>query len=121
MYGQATLQGFTLHVTSVEGFDCEIFSCSEPTPTGAPGSLLVDRTVDPGDGSVDLEFSWSAVAGAAGYDVLHTPASTFDAEVDLTGRTDGATTLTVADGATLTPDVTFFQVRAINVCNQEGP
>jgi subtilisin-like proprotein convertase family protein len=115
-----TLQSWTLHVTSVEGFDCEVFSCAEPVPAGSANGFHVDKTVDVGDGSVDLEFHWDGVTGAAGYHVLHSSASTFGT-VDLTGRTDGPTTLLADDGAATTPPVTFFQVRAVNACSQEGP
>ena len=41
--------------------------------------------------------------------------------MDLTGRTDGATSLTVVDGGAQTPSVAFFQVRAVNGCNEESP
>jgi len=77
--------------------------------------------VDGGDGSVDLSFSWNGVTGATGYHVLHSPAPAFGAAVDVTGRTAGPTSLTVNDGAATTPPVTFFQVRAVNACSQEGP
>jgi hypothetical protein len=46
---------------------------------------------------------------------------TFGTSVDLTARTDGVTTATLEDGATPPPDLTYFQVRAINVCNEESP
>ena len=37
----------------------------------APDGLHVDKAIDGGDGSVDLNFSWTGVSGAAGYHVLH--------------------------------------------------
>jgi subtilisin-like proprotein convertase family protein len=116
-----SIQGFVLHVTAPAGFDCDVSSCPEPTPAQGPDGLILGKTVDGGDGSVDLDFAWSAVGGAAGYHVLHSAEASFDARVDLTGRTDGATTLTVEDAAAATPAVTFFQVRAVNGCNQESP
>jgi subtilisin-like proprotein convertase family protein len=119
--GFGTLQSWTLHVTSATGFDCDVFTCSEPDPTEAPAGFHVDKTVDGGDGSVDLEFSWSDVTGSAGYHVLHSTTPTFAAFVDVTGRTTGPTSLTVDNGAAITPPVSFFQVRAINACSQEGP
>ena len=57
----------------------------------------------------------------AGYHVLGSTTPSFDTQVDLTGRTDGAATVTVPDAASTTPDLTFFQVRAVNGCNYEGP
>jgi hypothetical protein len=121
LYGLAYINGFTLHVTAEGGFDCDLFTCPEPAPAEAPDGLVVDKAVDGGDGSVDLVFSWGGVAGAAGYHVLHSTAAAFDASVDLTGRTDGATTLTVADGVASTPQLAYFQVRAVSGCNQESP
>jgi subtilisin-like proprotein convertase family protein len=120
-HAPGTLQSWTLHVTSVEGFDCDVFACSEPVPTESPSSLLVNKAVNGGDGSVDLVLSWNGVSGAAGYHVLHSPTPEFGASVDMTGRTDGPTSLTVDDGAAITPPVTFFQARAVNACGQEGP
>jgi subtilisin-like proprotein convertase family protein len=121
VYGPAYINGFTLHVTAEGGFDCDPFTCPEPAPAEAPDGLVVDKAVDGGDGSVDLVFSWGGVAGAAGYHVLHSTAAAFDAEVALTGRTDGTTTLTVEDGVASTPQLAYFQVRAVNGCNQESP
>jgi hypothetical protein len=120
-FGTASIQGFTLHVTAEGAFDCDVVACAEPAPTETPSGLLVDKVVDPGDGSVDLTFDWTGVAGAAGYHVLHSTAAAFDAAVDLTGRTSGVTTLTVVDGDTTLPALSFFKVRATNACNQESP
>lgn len=119
-FGQAYLNEWTLHATAVEGYDCEPLACGEPAPTEAPSGLLVDDTAQ-GDGAVDLHFSWDGVAGAAGYHVLHSGSPAYDEAVDLTGRTDGATTLTVLDGGAQTPPLAFFQVRAVNGCNEESP
>jgi len=120
-YGQASIGGFTLHVVAEGAFGCDVVTCADPPPTEAPDGLHVDKVVDAGDGSTDVIIDWVGVAGAAGYHVLHSQVAAFDAEVDLTGRTTGATTLTVADGDTSLPSLTFFQVRATNACNQESP
>ena len=117
----ATIHGWTLHMSAPAGFDCEVSPCPEPAPTVAPDGLTVSKTIDGGDGSVDLDFAWNAVGGVAGYHVLHSAAVGFDSGVDLTGRTTGTTSLTVEGGAAMTPQVTYFQVRAVNSCNQESP
>jgi subtilisin-like proprotein convertase family protein len=119
-FGQAFLNEWTLHATAVEGYDCEPLVCGEPAPTEAPAGLLVDATKH-GDGTVDLHFSWGGVAGAAGYHLLHSADPAYGQAVDLTGRTDGATTLTVPDGGAQTPPTAFFQARAVNGCNEESP
>ena len=36
-------------------------------------------------------------------------------------RTTTETSHTIVDGVHSTPELTFFQVRATNSCNQEGP
>jgi len=120
-FGSGTIVSWRLHATVAEPFDCEPFACPEAAPTQAPAGLTVDKTIDGGTGRVDLQFDWGAVAGASGYHVLQSDAPTFAGRVDLTGRTAGATTLTVVDGAAVTPDVTFFQVRTVNGCNEESP
>jgi subtilisin-like proprotein convertase family protein len=120
-FGMASIQGFTLHVTADGAFECDVVTCAEPPPTASPDSLQVTKVVDPGDGSADVTFDWSNVAGAAGYHLLHSTAASFDNAVDLTGRTSGATTLTVVDGDTTLPALSFFKVRAVNACNQESP
>jgi hypothetical protein len=117
----ATIHGFTLHVTAPTGFDCEVSACPEPTPTEGPEELVLGKSVDGGEGRVDLDFAWDGVGGAAGYHVLHSVRAQFDEVVDLTARTDGATTVSLENGAATTPAVTFFQVRAVNGCNQESP
>jgi subtilisin-like proprotein convertase family protein len=121
MFGNAYLNGFTLHATAQGGFDCELLACAEPAPVESPDGLFVERVVDGGDGSVDLVFSWNGIAGAAGYHVLHSTAATYDTKVDITGRTSGDTTLTMENGAAITPDLAFFQVRAVNGCYEESP
>jgi len=121
VFGSAYLNGFTLHVTADGAFDCDVLTCPEPIPEESPDGLFVERVVDGGDGSVGLVFSWNGVGGAAGYHVLHSTAATYDTMVGLTGRTAGDTTLTVDNGVAITPDLAFFQVRAINGCYEESP
>ena len=120
-FGMASISGFTLHVVAEGAFDCDVQTCADPVPTESPGGLHVDKAVNVGDGSTDLIFDWGGVAGAAGYHVLHSRTASFGVDVDLTGRTTGATTLTVADGGATLPALSFFQVRATNACNQESP
>ncbi|MCP3982126.1 MAG: hypothetical protein GY716_22700 [bacterium] len=115
--GTGAITGFTLHVRTQGAFDCEVAACPEPVPAAAPQQLTIDK----GTGSADLILDWAGVGGAAGYHVLSSAGPGFDGIVDLTGRTTGATMLAVADGATIAPDLVFFQVRAVNACNQESP
>jgi hypothetical protein len=75
----------------------------------------------PNGADVDLVLDWDPLAGVAGYHVLQSSAASFDGAVELVDGTPGATTSTLADGANATPGLTFFQVRPINACNQEGP
>jgi len=112
--GDNYLRGWLLYFTVSDGFGCTPQSCGEPTPTEAP-ELAVEIS-----GSSDLAFSWSAIA-AAGYHVLQSTSATFDAEVDLLGRTTVETTHTEVDGMNATPGLLFYQVRGVNSCNHEGP
>jgi subtilisin-like proprotein convertase family protein len=112
------LQSWTLHVSTDDGFDCDVFTCPEATPTETLDGLFVERT---GVGSADLLFTWNGTSGVAGYHVLQSAAAPFDVDVDLTGRTDGSTSLVVENATSSPPTPTFYQVRAINTCNQESP
>lgn len=107
----------TLHFTIEGAFDCTPQPCAEPAPAAAPDL----RVTLAGSGSpLDLAFSWSAVAGA-GYHLLQSTDPTFGSAIELLGTTTTETSLTLQDGAATTPALTFFQVRAVNVCHQEGP
>lgn len=87
----------------------------------AAGGSGEDRAPEPCAGSrLDLVFDWSAVAGA-GYHVLQSVDPGFGSAVDLVGTTTTETSFTLEDGAHATPALTFFQVRAVNACHQEGP
>jgi subtilisin-like proprotein convertase family protein len=112
-----TLVSWTLHATVDGAFDCDTRVCGEPRPTEAP-FLLLSKTVDGPE--IDLVLDWSAVT-TAGYHVLQSIAPAFDGDVDLIGRTTSRTTWTIEDGVNGTPDLTFFQVRGVNTCHQEGP
>ena len=69
---------------------------------------------------LDLVFDWSAVVGA-GYHVLQSSDPSFGSGVELLGTTTTETSFTLEDGARTTPALTFFEVRAVNGCHQEGP
>jgi len=116
--GNGYLYDWTLHTTVVGGFDCDPVSCPEPTPTEAPDVTVVPAV---NGGEIDLVLSWDPVAGAAGHHVLQSTIPTFEDGVDLLARTTTETTHTIPDGVNTTPALTFFQVRATNSCNQEGP
>jgi subtilisin-like proprotein convertase family protein len=112
------LHEWTLHMSVTGGFDCEPATCPEPTPTEAP-HLTVDTAVH--GSAIDLVLTWVPVGGAAGHHVLQSSTAEFDDGVILLERTTTETTYTIANGANTTPELTFFQVRATNSCNQEGP
>jgi subtilisin-like proprotein convertase family protein len=111
------LTDWTLHFTIDEGWDCVRQTCGDATPTTAVDNLVVDTS----GGGTNLELAWDAVGGVSGYHVLQSTAAPFNAGVDLSGTTAGPTTLSMTNGVNLTPDLTFFQVKAVNSCNQEGP
>jgi len=114
-FGMAYLNSWTLHISAAGGFDCTPYACAEPAPAEGPASLSVGKT-----GS-DLTFNCSAVAGAAGYHILGSPAPDLGSSVDLFGSTAGSTSHTMTGGIAGTPPLTFFQVRAVNSCSQESP
>jgi len=89
-----------------------------PAPTEPVTGLLVNKVVNGED--LDLVLDWGVLVSAAGYHVLQSETPTFDSPVE-SGRTDGETTLTIPNGANTTPSLTYFQVRGVNSCDEEGP
>jgi hypothetical protein len=57
---------------------------------------------------------------ANGYHVVWSDDATFAGGVTLEAETTG-TDHTMIGGTVATPGLTFFQVRAVNDCGQEGP
>jgi len=53
--------------------------------------------------------------------VLQSSNPTFATTVELVGTTTTQTAFTIPDGARAVPALTFYQVRAVNTCHQEGP
>jgi hypothetical protein len=100
------------------GFDCRPVVCEAPVPSEPVSGLLVGKSVNGAD--LDLILDWGALVSAAGYHVLQSETPAFNSPVE-SGRTDGETTLTIANGANTTPSLTYFQVRGVNTCDEEGP
>ncbi len=107
------LNGWTLHLRADRALECSPLECSDPLP-GSTTGLRIRRQ------GGDLVHSWQATVGAAGYHLLESDVATMDGAV-LTGKTDGATEYLQTDGAASSPPLRFFQVRATNSCNWEGP
>jgi hypothetical protein len=116
--GTASIRDWTLHMHVNSGFDCRPAACEAPVPSEPVSGLLVDKSVNGAD--LDLILDWDALVSAAGYHVLQSATATFNGSAE-SGRTMGATTLTIPNGANTTPSLTFFQVRGVNICDEEGP
>jgi subtilisin-like proprotein convertase family protein len=104
-----TLRGWSL---TFVGPSCDSLVCEgDPVP-----DAVSDVAVGIENGA-DLHFDWSAVTGASGYRVWRSDAADFADEelVDAAG-----TTTLLAPGGVAGP-TTFFQVRAVNACEWEGP
>lgn len=96
---------------------CEPQVCAESTPGAAP-DLRIDLVDN--DPRLDLDLSWSPVV-ASGYHVLQSDDPSFESGVELIAAPTTETSFSYEDGGRTTPAMTFFQVRAVNVCHQEGP
>jgi hypothetical protein len=107
----------TLHLTIDGAFGCVPQTCADPKPTAAP---VLTMNLVPNGPNLDLALSWTPVAGA-GYHVLQSSNPTFATTVELVGTTTTQTAFTIPDGARAVPALTFYQVRAVNTCHQEGP
>jgi subtilisin-like proprotein convertase family protein len=113
----SSLASWTLHLDVTGGFDCVGQPCTEPPPSDSVSGVTVE--LDPA--GTDLDFNWNAVVPAAGYHVLWSTDPSFGAGVTLGGATSGETRYTMVDGVGSTPDLTFFQLRVVNGCGEEGP
>jgi len=112
--GSGTFNNWTLHVISAGAFGCNELICAEPTPAQPVDGLSLGRSAG------DLLFGWNSAAAVFGYHVLQSSNRDFSGAVHLAGRTV-TTSLTIPGGAPGTNGVTYYQVRAVNSCNQESP
>jgi subtilisin-like proprotein convertase family protein len=111
--GPGRLNSWTLHLRADRALSCNPLSCGNPTP-GTVSGLRLSKLGN------DLRFDWDVTAAAAGYHVLNSTSPQF-ALPQLVDKV-GAVTNSVATGeAAAGGSATFYQVRAVNSCNWEGP
>ncbi|MDH3628887.1 MAG: S8 family serine peptidase, partial [Acidobacteriota bacterium] len=106
-----TLHSWSLSFASSQ---CVPLSCGDLPPGSVGNTLILDKS-----GTADVLFGWSAVTGASGYRVWHAGDAGFGAG-DVVGQTL-VLTLTELDGQSAAPVLSFYQVRALNSCDWEGP
>ncbi|NJN64196.1 MAG: hypothetical protein HC882_04495 [Acidobacteria bacterium] len=113
----STLRSWALHATVNQPFDCTEFSCGDALPAQVPPTLLVTKS------GADLVFDWDSATNADGYNVLASDEPTLAAPSVATRSTSGAVTTATGTGQASGPAgvVTFYEVRATNSCNWEGP
>jgi len=70
------------------------------------------------DANLELQLAWEAAEGAAGYRVWRSGDTSF-ATASLVASTTATAWAegTLADG----PAITFYRIRGVNPCGQEGP
>lgn len=108
-----TLRGFTLELKSVSPLSCSPLTCPDPVPAEIPPGLTLAK-----ENGVDLRLTWPVVSGVASYRVWRSPTPDFAQEA-LTGTTTAATFLET--GALATATTAYYEVRAVNSCEWEGP
>jgi subtilisin-like proprotein convertase family protein len=111
--GPGRLNSWTLHLTADRPLSCNPLSCGSPTPGGVSG-LRVSKLGN------DLRFDWNLTAAAAGYHVLSSTSPQF-ALPQMVSKVGAVTSSVVSGEAAAVGSMTFYQVRAVNSCNWEGP
>ena len=111
-----TLNSWNLKLRASAGGVCEPLDCGgDPVPLEVPiPSFWVMK-----ENVLDLHFQWDEVAGASGYRIWRSsnPVLTRAEMVDSTDTT----TLFQPGGAAEEPENWFYEVRAVNSCEWEGP
>lgn len=107
------IRGFGLDIRAQTAISCSPLSCGEPIPGEVAPSFAVDR-----ENGTDLRFDWPALAGATAYRVWRSSSPDFSEEI-LVGSTSGTTL--IVPGGIGGADISFYQVRAVNACEWEGP
>ncbi|MBP7146540.1 MAG: S8 family serine peptidase [Acidobacteria bacterium] len=95
---------------------CTPLSCPDPLP----GEVAPALTLSP-QAAADLRLAWPAASGASGYRVWRATRADFADERFAGSPAPGETTLVLPNERTTTDTLVFYEVRAINTCNWEGP
>ncbi len=107
-----TLEEWSLRLRATVPFLCNPLACGEPAPPPVGDTLLVDKS------GGDAVLSWFPASGASDYHVWRDAAPGFD-DALYAGASGGATTFTDM-GALTAPDLRYYLVRSVNVCNWES-
>jgi subtilisin-like proprotein convertase family protein len=111
-----TLNGWAVELTSTGAFDCDPLSCAEPVPGEVGDSLTVNVS-----GADDIELAWTPLGGVPQYRVWRSGSPDMDPDVVI-GETAGASWVEVGGLSGAAPgSLAFYRVRAVNVCEWEGP
>jgi subtilisin-like proprotein convertase family protein/subtilisin family serine protease len=108
------LSSWSLELTATDVIRCHPLSCSEPIPDAMDNSLRVSPA-----GIEDLQFTWETQTGAAEYRIWRSTMLTMDDAI-LVDQTSESSLVEI--GGLSDPEIlVFYQVRAVNSCNWEGP
>jgi len=111
-----TLNAWSVELTSTGAFDCDPLSCAEAVPGDLGDSVRVDPS-----GADDVELSWQPLAGVPQYRIWTSSSPDMNPDLAL-GQTAGTSFVEIGGRSGAAPgSVTFYQVRAVNVCEWEGP
>jgi subtilisin family serine protease len=92
---------------------CTPYECEQPVPLEVPPTVAASKGAN-----LELQLAWAAAEGAAGYRVWRSGDTSFATASLVASTTDPAWAEgTLADG----PAVTFYRIRGVNPCGQEGP
>lgn len=112
--GPGSLDSWSLEMVATAPFRCDPLDCAEPVPAAVDDSLRLARA-----GAADLDFSWQA-QGAASYRVWRADTPLMEAE-SLVGQSAGPSLHAEGESGGEAGTLVLYQVRAVNVCEWEGP
>ena len=108
------LDGWSLELTATAPYRCNPLTCADPVPAAMGASLRVSPS-----GTDDLAFTWDVAVDATEYRVWRSTSPEM-AGAEMVGQTAG-TSLVEAGGQADPAAAVFYQVRAVNSCEWEGP
>ena len=111
--GAGQIVAWTLDVEATSPISCSPLSCATPVPEEVAPSVALAA-----ENGLDLRLDWPAVSGASAYRVWRSQTPDF-ANPSLVGATSDTTVLLGGELAAGAPG--YYEVRAVNSCEWEGP
>ncbi len=109
-----TLNSWSLELTAVGAIRCQPLSCIDPLPGPMDDSFQIAPA-----GEEDLLFTWMQQSGVTEYRIWSSLHASMEDAVMICQTPESS--FVESGGLTSSEGLVFYQVRAVNVCNWEGP